>query len=128
MNQQPNFKDTDMQAIIGWVLRLGVIISMAVVVFGGVVYLYRHGHSIPNYSTFTGVPGFVHPSGIISGIMAFRGRSIIQAGIILLVATPVLRVLCSFVGFILEKDHMYTLITLVVLLIIFISMLSGYAG
>lgn len=128
MAQQPNFKDTDMQAIIGWVLRLGVIISMTVVVFGGVVYLYRHGHSVPNYSVFNGVPGFVHPAGIIDGIMAFRGRSIIQAGIILLVATPILRVVCSFIGFILEKDLLYILITFVVLLIIFISMLSGYAG
>lgn len=128
MAQQSHFKDTDMQAIIGWVLRLGVMISMSVVVFGGAVYLYRHGHSIPNYSSFNGVPGFVHPQGIIDGIMAFRGRSIIQAGIIMLVATPILRVMCSFIGFIFERDYMYILITLVVLLIIFISMLSGYAG
>ena len=128
MEQKTQFKDTDMQAIIGWVLRLGVIISMMVVVFGGVVYLYRHGHSIPNYSEFNDVPGFVHPSGIINGILAFRGRAVIQAGIILLVATPIVRVICSFIGFILEKDYLYIFITLTVLLIIFISMLSGHAG
>lgn len=128
MSGQSNFKDTDMQSVIGWVLRLGVIASMAVVVFGGVVYLYRHGHSIPNYSAFNGVPDFVHPAGIIDGIRAFRGRSIIQAGIILLVATPIIRIICSFIGFILEKDYLYMVITLAVLLIIFISMLSGHAG
>lgn len=128
MAGQSNFKDTDMQSAIGWVLRLGVMASMAVVVFGGIVYLYRHGHSIPNYKTFNGVPDFVHPSGIIDGILAFRGRSIIQAGIILLVATPIIRVICSFIGFILEKDYLYVVITLAVLLIIFISMLSGHAG
>jgi uncharacterized membrane protein len=123
-----NFKDKDMQTIIGWVLRAGVIVSMSVVVFGGVVYLYRHGHSIPNYTTFTGVPDFVHPAGIINGIINFRGRAIIQAGIILLVATPVLRVLCSAIGFIFEKDRLYMAISLLVLFIIMASMLSGHAG
>jgi uncharacterized membrane protein len=128
MAAQPNFKDKDIQVIIGWVLRLGVIISMAIVFFGGTVYLYRHGHSITDYSVFKGVPDFVSPSGIINGILAFRGRAIIQAGILLLVATPVLRICCSAIGFILEKDWLYTLITIVVLLIILISMLTGHAG
>ena len=123
-----NFKDTDMQTIIGWVLRLGVIVSMAIVLFGGVVYIYRHGHSPADYSAFKGVPDFVSPAGIINGILSFRGRAIIQAGIILLIATPVLRVICSAVGFILEKDGLYTLIALTVLLIILISMLSGHVG
>lgn len=128
MAAQPNFKDKDMQVIIGWVLRLGVIISMAVVFFGGVVYIYRHGHSITDYSTFKGIPDFLNPSGIVNGILAFRGRAIIQAGILLLVATPVLRVFCSAIGFILEKDWLYTAITMVVLLIILVSMISGHAG
>ena len=128
MAAQPNFKDTDIQVIIGWVLRLGVIISMAIVFFGGLIYLYRHGHSIADYTVFKGVPDFVRPSGIITGIITFRGRAVIQAGIILLIATPVIRVLFSAVGFILERDRLYTIITLVVLLIIMASMLSGHAG
>jgi uncharacterized membrane protein len=128
MAAQGNFKDKDMQAVIGWVLRLGVIISMLIVVVGGIIYLCRHGHSIANYSVFKGVPDFLHPSGIINGVQALRGRAIIQAGIILLIATPVLRVLFSAIGFVLEKDHLYTAITILVLLIIFVSMLSGHAG
>ena len=125
---EKKFKDTDMQLVIGWVLRLGVIISMAVVFFGGVVFIYRHGHTIADYSVFKGVPDFVHPSGIIHGILTFRGRAIIQAGIILLIATPIMRVLFSLLGFILEKDHLYTGISLLVLLIILASMISGHAG
>jgi len=123
-----NFKDKDMQTIIGWVLRLGVMISMSVVFVGGVIYLMRHGHSIADYTTFTGVPDFVHPAGIIDGILHFRGRAIIQAGIVLLIATPIVRVICSVVGFVVEKDRLYTIIALIVLAIIFISMLSGHAG
>jgi uncharacterized membrane protein len=123
------FKDKDMQAIIGWVLRAGVFVSMLVVFIGGVIYLYRHGHTIANYHEFKGIPDFVHSaSGIINGIVHLRGRAIIQAGIILLIATPIVRVVFSAIGFIIEKDHLYTGITIIVLLIILISAFSGHAG
>ena len=124
-----NFKEKDMQAVIGWVLRAGVFTSMLIVFFGGILYLYRHGQAIPNYREFKGIPDFVHSArGIVNGVLNFRGRAIIQAGIILLIATPVIRVVCSAVGFILEKDHLYTGITFIVLFIIIISALSGHAG
>ncbi|WP_184545233.1 DUF1634 domain-containing protein [Mucilaginibacter sp. FT3.2] len=123
------FRDTDMQSIIGWILRAGVLISMSVVFIGGVVYLYRHGQSHADYSKFNGVPDFVHnTSGIFNGIITGRGRAIIQAGIILLIATPIIRVVFSAIGFVLEKDYLYLGITILVLIIILASMLSGHAG
>jgi uncharacterized membrane protein len=121
-------KDTDIQSAIGWVLRTGIFLSVGVVIFGAAIYLYRHGHDTTDYSIFKGVPDFVKLSGIINGIITFRGRAIIQAGIILLIATPIVRVAFSAVGFVLERDYLYTGITLLVLLIIFLSMLSGHAG
>ena len=124
-----NFKDKDMQAIIGWVLRLGVVVSMTVVFIGGVIYLYRHGHTVADYRKFSGVPEFLQtPRGILNGIVTFRGRAIIQAGIVLLIATPVIRIICSAIGFIMEKDYMYTGITIFVLMIIVIGMFTGHAG
>ncbi|WPU98077.1 DUF1634 domain-containing protein [Mucilaginibacter sp. cycad4] len=123
------FKDTDMQAVIGWILRAGVLVSMSVIFIGGVIYLYRHGQTHVDYSKFVGVPDFVsNPGGIIHGIFTLRGRAIIQAGIILLIATPVIRVLFSAIGFVMEKDYLYTAITVFVLLIILTSMISGHAG
>jgi uncharacterized membrane protein len=123
------FKDTDMQAVIGWVLRAGVFISMLVVFIGGVIYLYRHGQTTANYHQFRGVPDFVQNfTGITNGILHFRGQAIIQAGIILLIATPIIRVIFSAVGFVLEKDHLYTAITCIVLAVIIISALSGRVG
>jgi uncharacterized membrane protein len=122
------FKDTDIQSAIGWVLRTGVILSICIVFFGGIVYIYRHGYSIADYKTFKGVPDFVQVGGIVNGLLTFRGRAVIQSGIILLIATPIIRVVFSAIGFILEKDYLYTCITLLVLLIIFASMLSGHAG
>ena len=123
------FKDTDMQAVIGWVLRLGVFISMTVVFIGGIIYLYRHGGVVADYRLFKGIPVFLQSAGgIVNGIITLRGRAIIQAGIILLIATPIVRVAFSAIGFGMEKDYLYIGITLVVLGIIFISMLTGYAG
>jgi uncharacterized membrane protein len=101
--------DLDIQQIIGWILRLGVIISMTIVFIGGCFYWYRHSGETASYSKFVGVPDFVHSaSGIWHGILTLRGRAIIQAGIILLIATPV--------------------ITLLVLGIILLSAFTGHAG
>jgi uncharacterized membrane protein len=123
------FKDTDIQLLIGQVLRAGMVISISVVFIGGVFYLYRHGHTVADYSVFKGIPPFVqHASGILSGIINFKGQAIIQFGIILLIATPVLRIIFSAIGFMLEKDYMYVGISIIVLGIIFISMLNGHAG
>ncbi len=124
-----NFKDTDIQAVIGWILRAGVLASIAIVTFGGIIYLYRHGHTVIDYTVFKGVPGFVHtPAGIWHGIIDFRGRAIIQLGILVLIATPVIRVIVSGIGFLLEKDYLYTAISLLVLSIIVFSALSGHGG
>ncbi|CAN5325498.1 DUF1634 domain-containing protein [soil metagenome] len=124
-----NFKDKDMQAVIGWVLRAGVIASMSVVMLGGVIFLYRHGQAIPDYRVFKGVPDFVaHINSLFEGAFALRGQAIIQLGIVLLIATPIMRVIFSAIGFVLEKDYLYLGISMLVLLIIFISMLSGHAG
>jgi uncharacterized membrane protein len=129
MAQKIHFKDTDMQVVIGWVLRIGVIVSISIVFFGGIIFLYRHGNEIVDHRKFTGIPYFIQStSGIFHGIITFRGRAIIQFGIILLIATPILRVIFSTIGFVLEKDKLYIAISLLVLLIIFISMLSGHAG
>ena len=122
-------KDKDIQVIIGWILRGGVATSMILVFIGGIFFVYRHGYSIPDYRTFKGVPVFIHDfGGIINGVITFKGQAIIQLGIILLIATPIIRVAFSAVGFLLEKDYLYTFITLIVLLIILASMISGYAG
>ena len=123
------FKDTDIQSLIGQVLRGGMVISMSIVFFGGILFIYRHGHSIPDYKIFKGIPPFLQtPGSLINAALILKGQAIIQLGIILLIATPILRVVFSTIGFVLEKDYLYVGISLVVLLIIFTSMISGHAG
>ena len=123
------FKDTDMQMLLGKVLRAGMIISTSIVFIGGIFYIYRHGHTIADYKDFKGVPAFIATAGgVVNGVVNLKGQAIIQLGIILLIFTPILRVMFSTIGFVLEKDYLYVGITLLVLAIIFMSMLSGHAG
>jgi uncharacterized membrane protein len=129
MDARKTIRDTDMQQIIGWILRLGVISSMLIVIIGGCFYIFRHGNETVHYSKFVGVPEFVaSPGGIWHGILTFRGRAIIQAGIVLLIATPVVRIIFSTIGFVLEKDWLYTAISIIVLSVIVFSAISGHAG
>ncbi|MBS1532168.1 MAG: DUF1634 domain-containing protein [Bacteroidetes bacterium] len=124
-----HFRDADMQLIIGWILRTGVIASMAIVAIGGIFFVYRHGHTVPDYRTFTRVPGALrNPKGVFEGVFDLRGQAIIQAGILLLIATPVIRVIFSAIGFMLERDRLYTFISLLVLLIIVVSSITGHIG
>jgi uncharacterized membrane protein len=129
MASQGKYKDADMKLVISWILRGGIFLSMAFVLVGGAIFIYRHGHSITDYRVFKGVPYFIHDTGgIIQGVFNIKGQAIIQLGIILLIATPIIRVVFSAIGFLLEKDYLYTFITLLVLLIIVGSMLSGDLG
>ncbi|MGN6179925.1 MAG: DUF1634 domain-containing protein [Mucilaginibacter sp.] len=129
MTKKARFKDRDMQAVIGWVLRLGVIISIFIVFIGGVIYLWRHGHEVVDHHTFKGVPEFISTfHGIFANSFTLHGQAIIQLGIALLIATPILRIIFSTIGFALEKDKLYVFVSLLVLAIIFASMLSGHAG
>lgn len=123
------YKDADIQLLLAQVLRAGTIISISIVFFGGILYLYRHGETITDYRVFKGIPPFVaHASGLFDGALRLKGQAIIQIGIILLIATPIVRVIFSAIGFVIEKDYLYMGISILVLLIIFASMLSGHAG
>jgi uncharacterized membrane protein len=129
MKKHSGVNDKDIELLLGSVLRWGVLLSMAVVVFGGAIYLYRHGHDVSDYSTFKSQPDFTREfKAIITGIADFRGRAIIQFGIILLIATPIVRVLLSAISFAAEKDYLYVGIAIIVLAIITISMLGGFGG
>ena len=87
-----------MQLLLGRVLRAGTFISIAIVLFGGVVFLYKHGESLPDYRKFKGIPAFLqHLPGLFKSAAHLKGQAIIQLGIILLIATPIMRVMFSAV-------------------------------
>ena len=121
-----SWDDQRIEIIIGTLLRTGVILAAAVVLVGGVLYLARHGHEIPDYRTFHGEPeSMKSPKDIVHGAFGMSARAIIQMGLLLLIATPVARVAFSAVAFAIEHDYMYVVITLIVLAILSYSLFSS---
>jgi uncharacterized membrane protein len=101
--------------VIGNLLRTGVVISAAVVFFGASVYLTRHAFEFPSYKAFRGEPADLRTiPGVIHDVIAFRGRGIIQLGLLLLIATPIARVAFSAYAFARLQDGRYVVITLIV--------------
>ncbi|MBV9767477.1 MAG: DUF1634 domain-containing protein [Acidobacteriaceae bacterium] len=118
--------DKSIERMVSVLLLTGVLISGCVVLAGGVYYLLRHGGELSDFHTFRGQPSIDRiVSEIIKGAFAVRARSIIQLGILLLIATPIARVAFSLVGFALGRDRTYVVITAIVLTVLLVSLITG---
>jgi len=105
--------------MISRLLRNGVLLAAAFVLLGGIIYLARHGDSVPLYTIFTGEPYQLRGlGGIVSSAFSFSGRGLILFGLLILLATPMARVAMAFVGFFMVSDLLYTLIAGLVLAIL----------
>ncbi|MEH2349612.1 MAG: DUF1634 domain-containing protein [Nostoc sp.] len=115
------------EQFLGNLLRTGVILATALVFIGGILYLIRHGNQPPNYQFFRGeLPEFRSPSGVVTSVESGRHRGIIQLGLLVLIATPVVRVACSLLIYFRQRDFTYIIVTLIVLLGLLYSLLGGY--
>jgi uncharacterized membrane protein len=121
-----SWTDRRIEFLLGHVLRAGVTLSATVVFIGGVAYLARHGSEVADYRVFRGEPlelESVH--GIVIAAGSLSGRGLIQLGLLMLIATPVARVLFSVLGFLLQRDWMYVAITMTVVALLAYSLFAG---
>lgn len=115
-----------MDQIMAILLRTGVLLAAFLVFIGGVTFLMRHPQPATNYRVFQGEPEeFRTISGIFREAAKFHGRGLIQLGLLLLIATPVTRVIFSVFAFLYQKDWIYVAVTLVVLALLCYSLFSG---
>ena len=127
MNEQKKINNIDqtMVIILSNILRSGVFIAGAIVIIGAFFFLVRHGSEVPNYQIFK--PDTFSLSDfkdLFKGIIALRSASIMELGILMLIATPVLRVCFSVLAFIYEEDYLYVVFTIIVLLVLIFSFFS----
>ncbi|HEX7692643.1 MAG TPA: DUF1634 domain-containing protein [Sediminibacterium sp.] len=116
--KQP-LRDRDVERIMGNLLRYGVLASSMIVFTGAVVYLAQHAQDAPHYTHFEGEPSGLKTLGDTwRSAWQGNGLAIIQAGLFVLIATPVARIIFSIISYLLEKDYLYLLITGTVLAII----------
>jgi uncharacterized membrane protein len=118
--------DQRIELTIGILLRAGVLLSASVVSLGGIVYLVRHGHSVASYHAFHGDTSPLRSMrGIAHGVMQRSGGAVIQLGLLLLIGTPIARVVFSAFAFARERDYLYVVFTLTVLAVLLYSLLGA---
>ena len=109
--------DSQLEQIVGNLLRAGVALAAAVVLTGGVWYLATNGETPADYRVFHGAhEAMPWTQGLTAPLTT------IQIGLLILIATPVARVAFSIAAFGLERDSMYVWITVTVLAILTYSL------
>lgn len=130
-NPIPDRSETDHDVLIdtitGNLLRAGVLLSALVLLVGGGVYLWRHGTQPPpdRHRFHPMAESYSRPADIFRAAAHGEGRSVIQIGVMLLIATPLLRVLFTAVAFAFRRDFMYVLIPLLVLGVLIFGIWTG---
>ena len=120
------------ELVISTLLRVGVTASLAIIVVGLVLSFvhhpaYLHSHSMLKQITTPGrfVPHSIRD--VAGGVAELKGEAIIAMGLLLLIATPVLRVAVSIVVFLIERDWIFVVITAFVLAMLILSFFLGRA-
>jgi len=123
---ETTLSDRRLEAIIGNLLRAGVVLAAAITSIGGVIYLAHSGESVAHYRVFRGEPADLRQvKGVLSDASSGDGLGIMQLGLLLLIATPVARVAFSLAAFAVQRDRLYVVVTLVVLGVLTFSVVGG---
>lgn len=122
----------DIQTLISRTLRFGVFLACSVAFIGGILYLFRHGmesFDISQYQNFSYSAAhdkdYTTLSGIVNGFMHSTPVGWIQMGVLILILTPIMRIVLSFVDFVKEHDWLYAVITAIVLAVIVTNSFEG---
>ncbi|SEF70214.1 Uncharacterized membrane protein [Bryocella elongata] len=125
------FSDQDLENEVATMLRIGVTLSALIVLAGG-LWMFRQPHrAVPELSHFHAVePALQSFRGVFAA--AFRhapgqSRGIMQLGLLVLIATPVLRVALCVVGFARQRNWLYVAVSAVVFLVLLWSLLPAAA-
>jgi uncharacterized membrane protein len=112
---------------ISWLLRLGVVLSGTILVAGLALEMWNGAPDMPR----EGVPFSISPAPLpadvsplrpLAGLVRGEPAAVIELGLLILILTPVLRVVATLVLFVLQGDRIYTLVSLIVL----VTLLSSF--
>lgn len=110
------------RVLVSTVLIVGVLTSAVLIALGFVTSLFV-GWEGSLFGEPTGMDPTTDFGALVAGLLAGRPIAFAQAGLVVLVATPVVRVAASMIAFVLEGDRLYATLTLVVLAILLTSLL-----
>ena len=107
-------------------LRLGVILSSVLILVGMLIILQHHWSQLQNPAALEdykfGTMGFPRSlPQVFTAIGHDDGQGLVSLGLLVLVATPILRVIASVAAFIMQRDRIYIWLTLIVLALLLAS-------
>ncbi len=119
-----------MEFLISSLLRIGVTTSLAIIVFGAILSFLHHPsylHSAADLSRLTNprAAPLHRIADIAAGLRAWHGQAFIMAGLLLLIATPILRVAASVAAFAAQRDRVFAAIAAAGLLLLIIAFALG---
>jgi uncharacterized membrane protein len=115
---------------IGLLLRVCVIISGSIVLFGIVLWAIQNDgpNSVDAAMGKTGTLPKVNPSTILDGLRDFTASAYIQLGLLVLILTPTLRVFVTAIVFIMQRAWILVLCSAAVLTILILGLLGIVGG
>jgi len=127
---EPDARVRRMETVISLVLRVGVTLSLLLVVTGTGISFFHHPEytSSPEELHHLTEPGQAFPrtpGEILNGVRDLHGQAIVSLGLVFLIITPVLRVAVSIPAFIFQGDRVFTFITMLVLFFLLLSFALG---
>lgn len=113
------------ETTMGLVLRIGVVVAAALVAAGGLAYLVERRGATAHYQTFGAARTFTAPGAVLRGALALDPAAIVALGLLVLILTPVARVVFALGAFALRRDRLYVAFSAIVLAVLAIG-LTGH--
>jgi uncharacterized membrane protein len=115
---------------ISYILRLGVLVSIALVVLGMCLTFAHHPDYVTRAVPVREVPKLAasFPKTLAetwASLRELRGQGFVILGLLVLLVTPVIRVAVSIFAFGIQRDWKFTCITTLVLVILLVSFFLG---
>ena len=112
-------RDQRIERIIGLLLQTGVILALLVTLLGAMLYLGHEGRRVADFRVFRGEPWDLRSApAVVAAAFAGRREAVIQLGVLVLIATPIARVILSLAAFAVQRDRIYVLVTAIVLAVL----------
>jgi uncharacterized membrane protein len=131
--QEPPRPVERVEWLVSRMLRVGVSISMIILLLGVCSFFVHHPRDLFRSDVLDKLVSpqaqFPHTvTAVVRQLDHFQAPAVIAIGLLVLIATPVMRVAVSIIGFSLERDWVYVCLTVFVLLVLLASFWVGNTG
>jgi uncharacterized membrane protein len=124
-SKQGSREELNVYADVYTVLLAGMIVSTALFV-AGIIRALAKPQFVPLAPDW--IKQHYHWSAIIQGLRSFDPTVIMMIATLLLILTPIARVVVSVYAFAVDHDHKFVVVTLIVFSVIILTMVLGLFG